>query len=205
MSNPYNASPVVTRPSTGRRVLAWAIDFALVLTMACLLGAFAVQRITEALTDLPSLAGSGGWRLLTADGDTLDQAQGLGRELWHEAVLIVIQSCALLVVGTFLYHWAALTFAGRTLGKRMLGLRITPRRARGTALRAAATTTADVACLALACVLLASGAFLAAFAVWVLAVVAFWANALPALTSSGRSLADRLAGTSVVRGAGGYP
>lgn len=205
MSHPYSAPPTVSRPSTGRRVLAWAIDFALVLAMACLLGALAVHRVTELLTDLPALADRGGWELLTAGGDTLDQAQGLGRELWHEAVLIVVQSCALLVAGTFLYHWAALTFAGRTLGKKMLGLRVTSRRAHRTALRAAATTAADVACFCLACCLLVSGAFVAAVAVWVLAVVVFWANVLPALSASGRSLADRLAGTSVVRGVTGSP
>ncbi|MFI6093694.1 RDD family protein [Streptomyces sp. NPDC051218] len=198
--SPSTGSPSTSRPSTGRRALAWAVDFALVLALAFLLGALAVQRITEVLTDLPDLAGQGAWQLLTADGDTLDRAQGLGRQMWREAVLIVIQSCALLVVATFLYHFAALAIAGRTLGKKMLGLRITPRRPRTSALRAAASTTADVGCFALACSLLTSGAFLAAFAAWLLALVVFWANALPALSSSGRSLADRLAGTSVVRG-----
>jgi hypothetical protein len=199
MSNTYSPSPTVTRPSAARRVLAWSVDFALVLGGAYLLGVLAAHRIAEALTDLPGLAGLGGWNLLTEDGGATDRARQLARALWHEAAFIFIQSCVLLVVSTFLYHWTMLTFGGRTLGKKLLGLHITPFGARRAALRAAVTTTADVACFSLACCLLASGAFLAAFVVWVLAIAAFWANILPALFSSGRSLADQLAGTAVVR------
>lgn len=200
MSDPRTFTPPVSRPSAARRVLAWFLDFALVLGGAYLLGVLAAHRVAAALTDLPGLAGLGGWSLLTADGGVTDRARQLAWALWHEAAFILIQSFALLVACTFLYHWTLLTFGGRTLGKRLLGLRITPAGARTAALRAAVTTTADVACFALACCLLASGAFLAAFLVWVLAVAVFWANVLPALFSSGRSLADQLAGTAVVRG-----
>lgn len=181
-------------------MLAWVIDFALIFALACTLGALAAHRIAAALSELPALAVSGVWQLFIAHGDTLVAAQGLGRQLWDDAVLIVIESCALLVAGTFLYHWAALAFAGRTLGKRVLDLHVVPGRVRGAVLRAAVTTVADVACLCVALCLLISGELLASFAAWVLAVGAFWANALPALSPSRRSLADRLAGTRVIRG-----
>ncbi len=199
MSSP--CSPLLTagRPSAVRRVLAWSVDFALVLGMAYVLGVLAAHRIAESLTDLPELAALGGWNLLTEDGGALDRARQFAWALWDEAAFIFIQSCVLLVVSTFLYHWATLTFGGCTLGKRLLGLRVTRCSARTAALRAAATTTADVACFALACCLLAAGAYLAAFGAWVLAGAAFWANGLPALFFSGRSLADQLAGTAVVR------
>ncbi|MFI1212427.1 RDD family protein [Streptomyces sp. NPDC020802] len=200
MTHPYSTSRLTGRPSTVRRVLAWSIDFALVLIGAYLLGVFAAQRIAEAFTDLPDLTMPGGWDLLTLDDKALDPLQQYGRELWDRTAVIVIQSFAFLAAGTFLYHWVLLTFGGRTLGKRLLGLRVTPHRAGPAALRAAVTTLTDVACFSLACCLLTAGAFLASFAVWLLAVAAFWFNALSALSPSGRSLADRLAGTCVIRG-----
>ncbi|NUK25116.1 RDD family protein [Streptomyces lunaelactis] len=199
LDRPTSIRPAAIRPAVSRRVLAWSVDFALVLTAAYLLAVLTLHRITDLVTDVPELATLSGWEILSTDGDARDRAEHLALSLWHEAVLLVIEAFVLLVICTFLYHWATLTLAGRTLGKKLLGLSITPHTSRRAALRAAVTTTADVACFALACCLLVSGAFIMSVVVWALAVAVFWTNALPALSSSGRTLADRMAGTSVVR------
>ncbi|MET9757454.1 hypothetical protein ABZ016_00115 [Streptomyces sp. NPDC006372] len=64
-------------------------------------------------------------------------------------------------------------------------------------LRAAVTTAADVAVYAVACVLLVEGQVVLSVLVWAVAVLLFLLNALPVLSPGRRSLADRVAGTSV--------
>ncbi|MGA5272632.1 hypothetical protein ACPCKL_02345 [Streptomyces cellulosae] len=59
------------------------------------------------------------------------------------------------------------------------------------------TTAADVAVYAVACVLLVEGEIVLSVLVWLVAVALFLLNALPVLGGRRRSLADRVAGTSV--------
>ncbi|MFD5079285.1 RDD family protein [Streptomyces sp. NPDC058371] len=180
-----------------RRATAWLIDFALVLAAASALAVLTFHRISALVTDVPELATRGGWDLLTSRGDVIDASEGFGIHVWEKVVRDVEQAFGLLVVATFLYQWAALALAGRTVGKALLGLKVTPSRPRRAALRAAVTTTADVAVYALACVLLVEGEFVLSVLVWAVAVVIFFLNALPVLSPTRRSLADRLAGTAV--------
>ncbi|MFE0512666.1 RDD family protein [Streptomyces sp. NPDC058964] len=180
-----------------RRAVAWFIDFGLVLAAASLLAVLTFHRISALVTDVPELATRGGFDLLTSRGDVVDASTHLGLSLWNKAVLQVEEAFAALVVVTFLYQWACLALLGRTLGKGIAGLRVTPRLSRYAARRAAVTTAADVAVYAVACVLLIEGHFLLSVLVWALAVLLFLVNALPVLAPGRRSLADRLAGTSV--------
>ncbi|MGW0764837.1 RDD family protein [Streptomyces sp. NPDC002676] len=180
-----------------RRAVAWFIDFGLVVAAASLLAVLTFHRITALVTDVPELATRGGFDLLTSRGDVVDASRTLGLSLWDKAVLDVEEAFAALVVVTFLYQWACLGLLGRTLGKGLLGLRVSPRVSRRAARRAAVTTAADVAVYALACVLLIEGQFMLSALVWAAAVLLFLGNALSVLLPSRRSLADRLAGTSV--------
>ncbi|MFF4563529.1 RDD family protein [Streptomyces sp. NPDC001435] len=180
-----------------RRAVAWFIDFGLVIAAASLLAVLTFHRISALVTDVPELATRGGFDLLTSRGDVLDASTDLGLSLWDKVVLDVEEAFATLVVVTFLYQWACLAFLGRTVGKGLLGLRVTPRLSRHAARRAAVTTAADVAVYAVACVLLIEGQFALSVLAWVLAVVLFLVNAVPVLLPGRRSLADRLAGTSV--------
>ncbi|MGW7379400.1 RDD family protein [Streptomyces sp. NPDC054794] len=180
-----------------RRAVAWFIDFGLVVAAASLLAVLTFHRISALVTDVPDLAARGGFDLLTSRGDVVDASADLGLSLWNKAVLYVEEAFAALAVVTFLYQWACLALVGSTLGKGLLGLRVTPSRPRRAALRAAVTTAADVAVYAVACVLLIEGHFVLSVLVWALAVVLFLVNALPVLSPTRRSLADRLAGTSV--------
>lgn len=185
-----------------RRVMAWLIDFALMVAAASALAVLTFHRIAALVTDVPELATRGGLDLLGSRGDVVGSSEHLGLSLWNKAVLYVEQGFALLVLATFLYQWACLTLAGRTAGKALLGLKVAPlstlsRRGRSAAVRAAVTTAADVAVYAVACVLLIEGHFLLSVLVWAVAVLLFLVNALPVLFPGRRSLADRLARTSV--------
>ncbi|MEU2537210.1 RDD family protein [Streptomyces iakyrus] len=182
-----------------RRATAWLVDFALVVALASALAVLTFHRVSALVTDVPELATRGGFDLLTSRGDVLDASQDLGLSLWNKSVLYVEQAFGLLVLTVFLYQWACLALAGRTVGKALTGLKVTPNlppRVRA-ARRAAVTTAADVAVYAVACVLLVEGQIVLSVLVWALAVVLFLVNALPVLSPGRRSLADRVAGTAV--------
>ena len=180
-----------------RRVLAWFIDFALVVALASALAVLTFNRISALVTDVPELAARSGFDLLTSRGDVVDASENLGLSLWNKSVLYVEQAFGLLIVATFLYQWACLALAGRTIGKALTGLKITPRLPGRAAVRAAVTTATDVAVYAVACVLLVEGQIALSVLVWVIAVALFLFNALPVLGPARRSLADRMAGTTV--------
>ncbi|GGU78589.1 hypothetical protein GCM10010260_08850 [Streptomyces filipinensis] len=180
-----------------RRTLAWSIDFALIVAAATLLAVLTFHRVSALVTDVPELATKGGLDLVTSRGDVIGASEHLGLSLWDKVVLDVEEAFGALVVVTFLYQWACLTWLGRTLGKGLLGLHVTPRLSRHAVRRAAVTTAADVAVYALACVLLIEGHFALSVLVWAVAVVLFLVNALTVFFPGRRSLADRLAGTSV--------
>ncbi|MDQ1020167.1 RDD family protein [Streptomyces afghaniensis] len=180
-----------------RRALAWLVDFALVVALASALAVLTFHRISALVTDVPELATRSGLDLLTSRGDVLDASQDLGLTLWDKSVLYVEQAFGLLVLTVFLYQWACLALAGRTIGKGLVGLKVTPRLPRRAALRAAVTTASDVAVYAVACVLLVEGQVVMSVLLWAVAVVLFLLNALPVLFTGRRSLADRVAGTAV--------
>ncbi|WJV50385.1 RDD family protein [Streptomyces flavofungini] len=180
-----------------RRVGAWLIDFALVVAAAGGLAALTFNRISALITDVPELMTKGSWHFVTSGGDAQGASGKMVDSLWEDAVGYIQQGFLALVVLTFLYQWLTLNFTGRTLGKALMGLRVTPRTPSRTALRAAVTTSADVAVYALACCVLVQGWLFLSVLCWIAAVALFLLNVLPVLSRSSRSLADRVAGTSV--------
>ncbi|MEU5159701.1 RDD family protein [Streptomyces sp. NPDC020875] len=148
------------------------------------------------------MVGRGAWEVITSRGQPLDAGGRVWDDLWGSAVRAVRQAFAALVLITFAYHFTALVSTNRTVGKLLFGLRVShagrrrlgPRRA---AIRALVTTVADVGCFAVACIALIGGSYAIAVLCWVVAVAVFWTNGVPALVGRGRSLADRLAGTTV--------
>ncbi|TLS39483.1 hypothetical protein FE633_46635 [Streptomyces montanus] len=177
--------------------MAWLVDFGLVLALATALAVFTFNRISALVTEVPDLATASGWEILTSRGDLVDASADFGNSLWRKSVLYVEQAFGLLVLVTFLYQWAALALSKRTLGKALVGLKVTACPPGRAALRAAVTTTADVGLYALACCLLVEGMFMLSFVCWTVAVAVFLLNSLPVLSPARRSLADRVAGTSV--------
>ncbi|MEU6146732.1 RDD family protein [Streptomyces sp. NPDC047081] len=180
-----------------RRAMAWFIDFALVLTLAAGLAVLTFHRIAGLVTDVPELAARGGLDLLSSRGDVIGASADFGVSLWDKVVFDVEEAFGVLVVATFLYQWGCLVLAGRTVGKGLLGLKVTPCAPRRAAVRALVTTAADIAVYAVACVLLIERQFVLSVMVWALAVLFFLFNALPVLSPTRRSFADRVAGTTV--------
>lgn len=204
------------RPAAGRRLLAWLVDFALVVVVAVLLGVFTFHRISGEVTGI-GLAGEGVWDLLGSHGDVPGAAESLGLRLWHTAVGDVEQAFALLTLVAFLYQFASVLWLRRTLGKALMGLRVAANRPgpagrsgqpspsgspalpgrRRAAVRAGVTALTDVGLYGLACCLLLEGDFVLAWLCWLLSGFVFLSNAVPTLFGTGRSLADRIAGTTV--------
>ena len=190
-------------PGKRRRLLAWLVDFTLVVTVAVLLAVLTADRIGALTADATGLAGRGAWEIVTSHGELAGTAEDLGTSVWSSAVRDVQEAFAALVLATFAYQFLTLALTGRTLGKLLLGLRVSgaaPGRLgrRPAAIRAAVTTAADVGCFAVACCVLVDGSLVLSVLCWAVAVAVFWANAFPVLVGRGRSLADRLAGTAVV-------
>ncbi|GAA1923507.1 hypothetical protein GCM10009753_65850 [Streptantibioticus ferralitis] len=180
------------------------LDFAIVLTVAVLIGSFTFHRIAGQVTGL-GVVGESVWRILSSRGNLPGTAEGVGLSIWDTTVLDVEEAFGALLLFAFLYQFVALMWTRRTVGKALAGLRVAPdgprmsgplgrRRA---AVRALVTAVTDVGCYAVACCVLLDGDFALAVLCWVIAVVIFWLNALATLFGTGRSLADRLAGTSV--------
>lgn len=192
------------RPPRGRRLLAWLVDFAAVVVVAVLLGVLTFHRISGEVTGL-GLAGQSVWHVLGSHGDLPGAAEDIGLTLWNRAVNDVEQAFAVLTVFAFGYQFVTLLLLRRTVGKALLGLRVVPKGPgvpgplgrRRAAVRAAVTAVADVGCYALACCLLLEGDFLLAWSCWLLSAAVFVLNATPTLLGTGRSLADRFAGTAV--------
>ncbi|GAA2349907.1 RDD family protein [Streptomyces carpaticus] len=196
--------PPLARAPRTRRLLAWLLDFTVILAIAALLGWLTFNRISAKLTGVPGLVGISAWQLVTSSGDLVGAGQGVGSSLWRSSVRAVWQGFAGLVVFAFAYRFASLALMGRTPGQALLALRVTgcrdgehPTRAT-MATRAAAGTLVDVGWYALACCLLVGGAIGLSVLCWILAVAVFGLSALLALAGPRRSLSDRAAGTTVV-------
>ncbi|MCO5995470.1 RDD family protein [Actinoallomurus rhizosphaericola] len=196
-----NAAPPV------RRLAAWAVDTLLLWGAAVLLAVVTWGRLHGQLVDdLPFKAVSAAGGLLVSGGDVHKAAADFGTGLWDTFASDVEQALVLLVVIQLLYQFALNAWLGRTLGKAAADLRVRTvagdgsRPGMASAFRRALVTTAGGTGLyCLAWILLLEGLFLFALAAWLLAVAVFVATGLPALFGGRRTLADLLAGTTVVR------
>lgn len=188
----------------GRQVAGWAVDFAILLGVAAVLVWVTHYRIADYLTSVPDLAQTGVWEVLGAHGDWGGAGKAFGRDVLDQVLLDATEAFAALVVIAVAYRCASLAWRGRTVGQALLDLRVgpaaEPERALGirrSTVRAVVSTAIDVGLYSVACIALLTGEFVLSFGVWLLAVVVLIGNA--ALLAGGRSLADRVAGTIVVR------
>ncbi|MCZ4126126.1 hypothetical protein [Streptomyces sp. H39-S7] len=83
--------------------MAWIVDFALVVTVAVLLGFLTADRIGALIADVPGLAGRSVWQVLTSHGPPAGTAEQVGTSLWDSAVRDVQEAFAALVLATFAY------------------------------------------------------------------------------------------------------
>lgn len=213
----YQAEPQVVAPAGEekpaprlgypiRRGLAWAVDFALMLLLAVGLGFVTYRRLVSPVSGVGREAASGVRKLFTSGFDVAGVAAKTGTAVWGEITALIVQGFIALVVIQFLYQFIAMAWTGRTLGKALFDLRVVPagtgaekaKPGKGRAARRAAVTAfTDTGLFSIACCLLVSGWFVLSVLCWLLAVAAFWSNALPSLTRRRSSLADLAAGTTV--------
>lgn len=179
-----------------------------VLAFVAGVGLFTYTRLVDYISSQAALkvAATGVFELLGSQGDLAGVARATGQSVWNDAIGIVVQGFVALIVLQLLYQFAAVQFAGRTLGKGLLGLRVrsadgAPPGIRHSLLRALVTTASESGLYSVACILLLLGQFLLSFVVWAAAVVLFLFNALPMLVGRRRTLADRIGGTAVERAA----
>ncbi|WP_131740201.1 RDD family protein [Actinomadura roseirufa] len=197
-------------PDRRRRLAAWGIDAALLACVAALLATMTWGRLhTLVLDGLWGRLLSATIGLLLSGGDVGKAAADFGAGVWGTVVSDIEQALLLMVLIEFAYHFAGQAWAGRTLGKAALDLRV--RGVEGAPLgkgraagRAFVTTLGGTGVYSVAWALLLEGEFFFSLVVWFAAVAFFAANSAPALFGSrGRTLADLMASTTVVR-ADGY-
>ncbi|MGH3715953.1 MAG: RDD family protein [Micromonosporaceae bacterium] len=189
-----------------QRLCGWGVDAGVLVLVALALAIFTYERIATLVAGTTALHGEDVWQLITSGGDLGGAASTAGALVWAAAVNAVTRAFVALVLIQFVYQFVALAWTGRTPGKLVVDTRVAaPGRTRGIGVgraagRAAVTTVADTGLFALACCLLVRGWWLAAVLCWMLAVVGFWAQVVPILGRDRRTLADRIAGTTVVPG-----
>ncbi|WP_433232075.1 hypothetical protein [Actinomadura formosensis] len=186
--------------------MAWGLDTALLVGAALLLAMMTWGRLNGLLGDGlwgDALSAAGG--LLLTGGDVQKAAEDFGMGLWQDVVGAVEQALLLLVLVEFLHQFAGLAWTGRTLGKAVLDLRLDNTAATKSRAfrRSLATTAGGTGLYCTAWILLLHGLFFFAVLTWLAAVAVFLANSAPALVGPRRTLADLVAGTTLVR-AGGY-
>ncbi|SNT14831.1 RDD family protein [Actinomadura meyerae] len=195
--------PASAAAPRGRRLAAWAIDTALLVGAAVLLGMMTWGRLNGLLGEGlwgDVLSATGG--LLLSGGDVQKAAEDFGVSLWRDVVGAVEQALLLLVLIEFLHQFAGQALAGRTIGKGILDLRVDgAKTAKSRALgRSLVTTAGGTGLYCTAWILLLHGLFFFALVTWLAAVAVFLANSAPALVGARRrTLADLLAGTALVR------
>ncbi|MFF3227477.1 RDD family protein [Nocardia suismassiliense] len=202
------AEPIPTpEPApVNRRIVAWAVDFAVIVAAAVLLGSVTHYRIADYLSGWPGIAQSGGWNLFRANGDWGGAGKAFGWDVFGEVLRLIAEAFLALVLIVFVYHFACLLWKGRTLGKFLLDIRVHaltgPRGRLGkwqSGRRALASTVVDVGLYSAACIALLAGKFVLSLALWHIAVIALVLNAAPVASASRRTVIDRIAGTTVVR------
>jgi hypothetical protein len=210
----------------GKRIASWAIDGGIVLVVAVILGASAVENLhtsvaTRVAINVPETV----WGLLFSGADVDEAAKDVGGTVWRTIVSTVQRTILLIILIEAAYHFLMVAWKGRTFGRLITDLQVRradPSKWRrpsngapgsrwkamkavtgpGVApalVRALATAATGSGLYGLAWILLIHGGFGLAFLTWLAAVGLLITNIVVALVGRRRSVSDRLARTIVVR------
>jgi uncharacterized RDD family membrane protein YckC len=194
-----------------RRVMAWLIDYTIVLIPSVVVVGLAISSVVHGLPAyVGGVAGEFGWsrlmRLVTHAGAEPGALRAAVSSEWIPLVLPLIGALLLVPVIQFAYQAAMLSWRGRTVGKMLADTRVgmtgdeAPRVRKGAALRRAfSTTLLETGVVSLAFAIVVFGELTIGLFIWGIAVLAFWLNAFAALGPRRRTIVDRLSGTVVVR------
>lgn len=186
-----------------RRVIAWLVDYLIVMVPGLALIVFALAGMLHSLPAYIAAVGGGvGWSHLL-HLITHHEVGGIGEvasDEWTSFALPLIGALAAVPTIQFGYQAAMLSWKRRTVGQLITDSRVEARRGGRIGLRrAAAVTVVETGLVAVAFIMTTLGYFTIGMAVWAGAVAAFWVNAITLLGRRRRSLVDRIAGTAVIR------
>ncbi len=205
-----SVAPALKPASLLRRGVGWTIDYAMVMVPGTVLVVVAVTALVHALPAyLGGVATEVGVSHLMALVAHHGDAEGVGtiasREWGHFVRPLTLALLAVPLI-QFGYQAGLLAWRGRTVGKIVTDTRVDPARPRAAlrrgplALRRAlVTTTLESGLVSVGLAVITVGYLAIGAMVWVLGVVAFWANLSTMVGPRRRTVADRLAGTVVVR------
>ena len=204
-----------TRVPAGRprRVVAWLVDYLVVIGPGLALVAFAVASMIQTLPGfVGAVAADAGWSRLV-QLFVHHAASGIGAvaaDEWVTYAFPLIGALIAVPVLQFAYQGTMFIWRRRTIGMMIADLGLHSNRThaplrRGAAVRrAAATTFVETGLVAIALALMVVGQFMVGLGLWGVAVIAFWADALAAFGPGRRTIIDRMVGAVVVR-RGLYP
>jgi hypothetical protein len=186
-----------------RRSLAWLVDYLVVMVPGLTLVFFVANYL---MTDVYGLGGAVVARAV--QWFTHRKTFGLGDAAFNEWVnfaLPLVLALLAVPLAQFAYQGIMLAWRGRTIGMMLADVRVETNRTRAplrrgaAVVRAALTTFVETGLVAAALVLIFIGQFRLGLALWSVAIFIFWADAVPALAKSRRTLIDRMVGAIAVR------
>jgi uncharacterized RDD family membrane protein YckC len=207
---PPPLAPPPPRPAgIGRRLLGWFVDYLIVMVPGMIvvgLGTWSLVR------GLPAYVGgvaadvgvSRLFSLVTHRGGGSGGVGAVASGAWLGLALPLIGALLAVPMLQFLYQASLLAWRGRTVGKIVADTRVGPAVVgvppRFALKRALATTFTETGLVGFGLALAVYGEFTFGVLVLFAATVVWWVNLLLALGSRHRTVVDRVAGTSVLRG-----
>jgi len=209
--DPNAQLPAPVTASIPRRLTGWLIDYLIVLVPGTALVGLAVVTLVHQLPSyVGTVAADVGWSrlmgLITHHGAEAGAVTGTASREWFDVARPLLGAILAVPLIQLAYQAGLLSWRGRTIGKLVTDTRVdavragvSPRRRRLAVRRALGTTVVETGLVGVAVALAIIGHLYLGAILWLVAVIAFWANAFTAFGPRRRSLVDRLAGTVVVR------
>jgi hypothetical protein len=211
-TDPTAAPPMApAAASLTRRVLAWFIDYLVVMVPGATVVGLALMSLVHGLPAyFGAVGGQVGWshllKLFTQHGSELARLGTAAAHEWIPYVFPILGALALVPMLQCGYHTICLVWRGRTFGKFVTDTRVGVTSAGASRVhgrrafrRALTTTVLETGLVSTAFIVVAIGQFRIGMLIWAVAVAAFWLNAFAALGRRHRTIVDRISGTTVVR------
>jgi RDD family protein len=191
-----------------RRILAWLVDYLIIMLPGLGAVAFVVAGLIQTLPGfVGSVAANAGWSRVV---QLFTQRRGfrlgdVAADEWVNYALPLLLVLVIIPAAQFAYLGIMLAWRRRTIGMMLADIRVeslrtrAPLRRGGAMVRAALTTFVETGLVAVALVLMVIGQFSLGLVLWGAAVVAFWLDAIVAIGGGRRTLIDRLVGAVAVR------
>lgn len=195
--------------SVGKRLGAWAVDFAVLAVVASCIGWATYSLIVDSLRSYTDMGSIGVSNFVSHQGDWLQMGTDAGMDVLRNIRLYALVGLIAVLLVATAYYWLSTAKANRTLGMAVLDVRLVragdPSMGPGwthSLLWALLRAVTDIGVFAAACVAMMFGSFVASFLLWIVSVTWLLFNGLTAL-KSGRSVVDRI-GHVVMVSASGY-